>query len=143
MKKIALLLIVIATSIVSYLLMSDFSSSEAICIVVNTSDTKESLTIPRTDVKSIFLERMPYSTPKHQQFQIVVDVSPGAKKMLYEFTSKNIGKNASIYFRRQLFSNDIAIGAAVEDIRLSTLNIDVDKTLGIFNKITNNVQYKK
>ena len=88
------------------------------------------------------MKRMPFSTDKYQQFETTISVTPNSKQVLYLFTKNNSGKNVSVYFCDKLFADVVVVGPT-EELRISSMNIDVEQTLKQLKKITSNVEYKK
>lgn len=141
MRRAILICIAIAVVVaVSYIMFNDACSSGAVRLDVKGST--ESLKLTKSEINNIVLQRMPYSTDKYQQFETIISVTPAAKQSLHSFTKNNLGKTVSVYFCDKLFA-DVAVASPTDELRISSMNIEVDQTLKLLKKISKNVEYKK
>lgn len=133
--------ILIFVSIAIYMAVSYTRCDKSIFIVVREKNGQQ-MTIDGANITNALLEKMPYSTAKHKQFQTIISVNDQTKKSLLLFTQKNLGKTVSVYFCNQWFA-DVSIVTPANEILLSTLNVDVSRTLKLLNRITSHVEYKE
>lgn len=141
MKRTILICVAIAVVIaVSYIMFNNTCSRGAVRLEVKGS--AESLSLTRPEINSVVLQRMPYSTDKYQQFETIISVTPAAKQSLLSFTKTHLGKTVSVYFCDKLFA-DVAVASTTDELRISSMNIEVDHTLKLLKKISKNVEYKK
>jgi len=143
LKKIIFICFAIVVLIaVSYMMYSNTCSSGAIRLESKEPGHTGAVSLAKSDIESVVMKRMPFSTDKYQQFETTISVTPNSKQVLYLFTKNNSGKNVSVYFCDKLFADVVVVGPT-EELRISSMNIDVEQTLKQLKKITSNVEYKK
>ena len=143
MSKIRLILILVMMSIVVASVLTYFNKTKCSIMLQLKGDPQHAnISLTHDDVENITLERMPYSTPKNEQYEMVIRVNNKVKPLLHSFTSKNEGKTMSLHFCNYLYG-DIAIAAPVDELRMSLLNLDIKKLVPQLKKVTNNFIYTK
>lgn len=141
-KTILICLAIVVLVAVSYMMFNNTCRRGAIRLELKEPGHTGAVSLAKSDIKSVVLQRMPYSTAKYQQFETIISVTPEAKQSLYSFSKSNSGKNVLVYFCDKLFA-DVVIVGPTDELRISSMNIDVEQTLKQLKKVTNNVEYKK